>query len=73
MNKLKSRKFFVFISWCLLMIGVILKHPDDIANALPYFGGVSMIYIGFQAIVDFIPAIISVIETLRKGESCGEN
>jgi len=73
MSKLKSRKFFVFISWLLLIAGIIWKYPESLSDALPYFGGVSMIYIGFQAIVDFIPAIISVIETLRKGESCGEN
>ena len=68
MRKIKSRKFFVFLCWIPLMAGILFKPSDSIIAALPWFGGISMVYVGFQAIVDFIPSILEVIKAWKGTE-----
>lgn len=67
MSKLKSRKFFVFLIWLPYVWYILIwRPPVELVKAItPWFGGVTMIYVGFQAIVDFIPAIVSVIKAWK--------
>lgn len=69
-KKLRSRKFFTFIIW-MAYVGYILigKPPTELVKEItPWFGGVTMVYVGFQAVVDFIPSIIDVIMAWKGGK-----
>lgn len=64
MSKLKSRKFFVFLVWCIFAGLVIwqVKDAETTKVLIPWFGGISAIYIGAQAFVDFILALMPIIQ-----------
>lgn len=47
------------------MVGILFKPSEAIIKALPWFGGISMIYVGFQAVIDFIPAALEVIKAWK--------
>jgi hypothetical protein len=69
--KIASRKLFAWITSTAILCLLLFKLPEAVVPFLPYYGGITMIYIGFQAVVDFIPAILEVIKAWKgKNEEC---
>ena len=54
MDRLQSRKLWVWISWTILMIAatIITKTISD--NIITWYGAVSVLYIGGQSAVDAV-------------------
>ena len=52
-DKLKSRKFIVFVIWLVLTVFIIITKGDT-ADVLQYFFVISAIYIGGQSTIDTI-------------------
>lgn len=54
MSKLKSRKLWAWIVWTIITVLILLVSPDNFTVALPWFGGVTMMFIGGQSAIDFM-------------------
>lgn len=65
MNKLNSRKLWAWIVSSLFMVAFIFFVKEAVIPYLPYYGAITGIYIGFQAVVDFIPALIKLIKAWK--------
>lgn len=59
-KKLESRKFIVWVTATVFMAGAlsfsfVAKNSELALAALPWWGGISMIYIGANAAQKFVP------------------
>lgn len=52
MNKLKSRKLWAFAIWTLITIITMIFAIEHISIIIPWYGGVTTLYIGGQSVVD---------------------
>jgi threonine/homoserine/homoserine lactone efflux protein len=52
-EKLQSRKFHVFLVWCILVIFLALKNQIT-PEAIQWFGLVCVVYIGSNTITKYI-------------------
>lgn len=52
MNKIKSRKFWAFIVWGILILAEMIFKFEIPEYIIDWFGRVTCIYIGFQGAVD---------------------
>ena len=52
MNKMKSRKLWAWIIWGVIFGAVLFVAPKHIPLVIPWYGGVTMIFIGGQAAID---------------------
>lgn len=51
-NKIKSRKFIAWIVWTLLTVGVVVFTTEHLPTIIPWYGSITLIYIGGQALLD---------------------
>lgn len=54
MSKLKSRKLWAWIVWGILTGLTLFFAKDYFGIIVPWYGGVTTLYIGGQAAVDFM-------------------
>lgn len=52
MNKLKSRKLWAWGIWTIITILALFLAKEHISIIIPWYGGVTTLYIGGQAAVD---------------------
>lgn len=67
MNKLKSRKFLVWLAWLILSV-IALFRPDVPKDIFTYFGLISMVYIGGNVASQFSPLCRKEVEATKEGE-----
>lgn len=68
MTKLSSRKFWAWIVATIIFIMLIIFVKEAVPVYIPWWGGITIVYIGFQALIDFIPAVLSVIKAWKSKE-----
>lgn len=52
-KKIQSRKFIAFFVWCCFVIVAFIFSPENIPVIIPWSGGISLIYVGSQAAIDW--------------------
>ena len=54
MQKIKSRKLWAWIIWTIITGLSIIFAKEYFAIVIPWYGGVTMIYVGGQSAIDFL-------------------